>query len=212
MAMMLAALVAGALQNTALVDALAFQSSTWSWNDPADYSRLFSYVLLHGSASHFFWNCLLLLLVGSVVEWHLGPRAAIGIFFAGAAVAALSHLLLFPTDARTLIGASGAISALFGAALIVAGDMGLQVRLPGSGVWYALTLRRLLLVWLALQLVALSQLVFPGQNELAVAYWAHITGFVTGVAGVFVCRRLGVRTAGAALDPAAVPAFGGAGD
>ncbi len=211
-AIMIALSLAGVARFQTMIDVFALRSSSWSWQDPLSYGRLFSHVLLHRSADHFFWNVMLLLLVGSVVEWRLGFKAILGLFVAGAAVGALTHILIFPTESRALIGASGAISALLGAAVIVAGDMGLRVRPPRTQRWFALTVRRLLLFWLVFQLVGLLRLFLPGASDVSVAYWAHIAGFAVGIVGVLALQRMGKHSTSEISDPAPVPTFAGAGD
>lgn len=191
-----------------LVLALGLRSEVWSWTDITGYSRVFTYAFLHSNGQHFFWNVTLLLLVGSVIEWRIGLRAVGLLFVIGAAVAALSHLLMFPNEARPLIGASGIVATLFGAAVVIAGNVGLRIRVPRTDRWLNLNLRRLLLVWLAFQFAGLASIYAAADEPLSVAYWAHLAGFGVGLAGGFIYRRRAQDEAQSAL----VPSFAGAGD
>lgn len=179
MLMMLGALAVGWSNYQALVDDLGLRAAGWSWDNPPAYGQLLSYAFLHGSPEHFFWNTLLLLLVGCVIEWRMGLRALALLFIVGTVGSGLTHLLIFPLESRALIGASGGLSALFGAACVGAGDLGLRVRLPATQRWFAITLRWLMLLWIGLQFISLVDVLASG-SAAGVAYWGHVSGFVIG--------------------------------
>lgn len=211
-AIMGAAILLGTSQARLMIDEFALRSAVWSWMDLTSYSRMVTYALMHGSASHFFWNVLLLLLVGSLVEWRIGFRAFAMFFVGGTVVAASSHLLMFPAESRNLIGASGSIATLFGVAAVIAGGVGLCVRLPGSSLWISLTLRRLLAVWVGIQVIGFSMLYFTPGTTAHVAYWAHLAGFTAGVVGGLIYQRFGGGNTEAEPMAELAPSFASAGD
>ncbi|CAN5772641.1 hypothetical protein BH23CHL2_BH23CHL2_27880 [soil metagenome] len=165
-AIMVVEVTAGAARVRMIVESFSLRSAIWSWTDLSSYSRIFSYSLLHSDARHFFWNAILLLLVGTLIEWRLGLRAVGALFIVGVAIAALSHLLMFPDEARPFIGSSGIVSTLF---------------------------------------------VTPG-TTISVAYWAHLAGFLAGVASGLVYRYLGQQAAEAESTAELPPSFASAGD
>jgi membrane associated rhomboid family serine protease len=155
----------------------------------------------------------MLLLVGSVVEMRLGWRTVCGFLIMGSIAAAAAHLLIFPAEARPLIGASGAVSTLLGVAFIIAGQSGFTVHMPFTRLRLLLTLRRVLVVWLGLQILSAALMFLPGQPAAGVAYWAHLASFAAGAAGALVYRRIGpaART-GAMQVPPLIDSYAGAGD
>jgi membrane associated rhomboid family serine protease len=186
--MMLAQLAGGTSGYRAMIDSYGLRSAGWSWFELPEYGRLLSYAFLHGTGMHLFWNTLLLLMIGCVIEWRFGSKALLGIFLFGVIVSALTHLLMFPAETRPLIGASGGVAALMGAASVLIGGLGVQLRIPGTGWWCAITLRRLLLCWLALQFLGMLPLIMAGQDAPGVAYWSHISGFFTGLGSAYGLR------------------------
>jgi membrane associated rhomboid family serine protease len=136
-----------------------------------------SHAFLHGGVLHVSLNMLMLLMVGANIERVLGSKAFAGLYGAGMLAAALAEIVAQPQSPIPVVGASGAISALFAA------HMQLFPRnrpkplgpVPGKVV-HAL---QLLAGWVALN--AMLWFVAPGIG-LNIAIWAHIGGFVAGLA------------------------------
>jgi membrane associated rhomboid family serine protease len=136
-----------------------------------------SHAFLHGGILHVSLNMLMLLMVGANIERVLGSKAFAGLYGAGMLAAALAEIVAQPQSPIPVIGASGAISALFAA------HMQLFPRnrpkplgpVPGKLV-HAL---QLLAGWVALN--AMLWFVAPGIG-LNIAIWAHIGGFIAGLA------------------------------
>ena len=80
--------------------------------------NLFSYSLLHASWSHFILNSVWLLAFGAPVARRLGPRKFIFLFMACAMLAGLGQIYAAPVQNYLIpiIGASGAVAGLMGAA------------------------------------------------------------------------------------------------
>jgi rhomboid protease GluP len=78
----------------------------WSWSNPMDYLRLFSYTLGHANKEHLIGNLSLFLLIAPMMEEKYGSRN-IGIMMGVCAlVTAVFQVLLFNTG---LLGASGLV-------------------------------------------------------------------------------------------------------
>ncbi len=211
-AVMLVGILKGSAYYRSLVGAYGLQSSAWDWSDIPGYSHLLTYAFLHGSPVHFLGNAIVLLFAGGLVERRLGCRTLAGLFVLGAVISGLSHLLLFPAETRPLLGVSGALAALLGAAAVVAGNLGVRVRIPGTTRSLELTLRLLLVFWFLFQLAELLQVFLPGQGDLQVAYWAHIAGFAVGVAFVYALRHFTSASSSRALGREPIPSAASAGD
>lgn len=74
-----------------------------------------SYLFLHGSLSHLFFNMLALWMFGGVLESVWGTRGFLKYYFLTGIGAGLSNCLLMPGMGQPIIGASGAIYGLLAA-------------------------------------------------------------------------------------------------
>lgn len=143
-------------------------------------------MFLHGSWGHIISNLLFLWVFGNNVEDSMGHvRFAIFYLVCGLAAAA-AHVMLDPASPVPTVGASGAISGVMGAYLL------LYPRARVSMLFIFIIIIRVIPVqawlvliwWFALQiLTGLPQLSrMSGDTSGGVAVWAHIGGFVAGVA------------------------------
>lgn len=164
-----------------------------------------TYAFLHGSWSHLIFNCLWLLIFGTVVARYLGAIRFL-LLAAGAAIAgALVTMLLHWGENYVMIGASGAVSGVMAAAVpIMYGRGRLMAGWPAGDPLTArsLTLAELLrnrnallftFVWLVITLFS-GATGFTGNSFLAegsIAWEAHIGGFIAGL-GVFYLLQRGV--------------------
>ncbi len=155
------------------------------------WATLLTSMFLHGGWLHLLGNMLYLWLFGRGVESALGaPRYLVFYLLCGVA-AALAQALTDPAAEVPMIGASGAIAGTLGAYLVLYPRGNIVVF-----VWLFIFVRLIAVpavivlgFWFLMQLLsALSA--EPG--EPGVAFWAHIGGFLFGMALVTVFRRRGV--------------------
>ncbi len=137
-----------------------------------------TYAFLHGSWPHVLMNSVMMMAFGAGMERAAGTKNMFVIFFASSLCAALIHGLFFSGSTEPVIGASGGISGLFGALLVMlnrAGALGGGGGTPGTkkSLW------PLVLLWLAIT-VAFGFMQAPGGGTIAWA--AHIGGFLCGLA------------------------------
>ena len=141
-----------------------------------------TYQFLHGGWVHLGVNMITLAAFGAPVERLLGVRRFVLFYLSAGIVAGAAHILLFSDSSDPVIGASGSISGVFGAVLMLMRQVGsLSSLLPVAGIWIALN------VFFG---------IFggtPGAGGEPVAWAAHIAGFVYGLAAIrlFVPRRPG---------------------
>ena len=159
-------------------------------------ATLITSMFLHGGILHLLGNMLYLWIFGKGVETALGaPRFLIFYLLCGVA-AALTQALTDPTAEVPMIGASGAIAGTLGAYLVLYPRANVTVF-----VWIIIFVRLisvpaviLLGIWFALQLLSALSM---DRGEPGVAFWAHVGGFLAGMALVLVMRRRG----GGVLQP-----------
>jgi membrane associated rhomboid family serine protease len=133
----------------------------------------FTYQFLHGGWVHLGVNMISLAAFGAPVERMLGVRRFIVFYLSAGLAAALVHVLSFPESSDPVVGASGAISGVFGAVLMLMRQVGgLTSLMPVAGVWIALN------VFFGLFGGT------PGAGNEPVAWTAHIGGFVYGLLAI----------------------------
>lgn len=143
-------------------------------------ASFFTYQFLHGGWVHLGVNMLSLAAFGAPVERLLGVPRFVLFYLSAGVVAAAVHVAFYPDSPDPVIGASGAISGVFGAVLMLMRQVGsLSSILPVAGIWIALN------VFFG---------IFggtPGAGGDPVAWTAHIGGFVYGLAAIhlFMPRR-----------------------
>ena len=143
---------------------------------------LISSQYLHGGVMHLFGNMLYLYIFGDNIEAAMG-RLRFFIFYTVTGIAAaLSHALLVTSSEIPLVGASGAISGVLGAYLVLYPHARIRVLfillpLPIFRI-FAIRAVFVLGIWFGIQFVS-AAMSTTGQG--GVAFWAHVGGFVAGI-------------------------------
>lgn len=148
---------------------------------------ILSYMFLHGSFMHLFGNMIFLWVFGDNVEDAMGHIRFLFFYLLCGIFAGLTHVVMSSNSDVPMIGASGAVSGVIAAYLILH---------PNVRVWclwfFRLPLRVsagfALLVWIALQV---ANIVLGG--DPSTAWWAHIGGLIAGAVLVVFMRRPGIR-------------------
>ena len=136
----------------------------------------FSSALLHGGWLHLGINMLMLVFAGSMVERVIGGTGLIFAYVVGALVAAFSQFIVDPGSPIPMIGASGAISALFGLYALFFGAPKQVTRNQKLNRW--IHVAWLLVAWVVLQWMAGY---LAGGGGVMLATPAHIGGFIAGL-------------------------------
>ncbi len=160
-------------------------------------ATLITYQFLHGNFMHLFGNMLYLWVFGDNVEDAMGHVRFLAFYLICGVLAALAQALTDPGSTAPLIGASGAISGVLGAYLILHPKA--KVLVPIVIIPIYLPAWLLLLVWFGFQFVSLA-----GGGGGNVGWWAHIGGFVAGVALVPFFRYRAVPLFGLGDPPSGV--------
>jgi membrane associated rhomboid family serine protease len=135
-----------------------------------------SSALVHGGWLHLGVNILMLVFAGSMVERVIGGSGLLLAYIAGAVVAALSQFMVDPGSPIPMVGASGAISALFGLYALFFGRPKQVTRNQKLNRW--IHVAWLLVAWVVLQWMAGY---LAGGQGVMLATPAHIGGFIAGL-------------------------------
>ena len=153
---------------------------------------VFSSMFLHGGWMHLIGNMLYLWIFGNNVEDSMGHVRFVIFYLACGVAAALAQALPNPDSVIPMIGASGAISGVLGAYLLLHPRAHVLVLVP-LGFFTQLVRMPAMIVlglWFVLQLV--SQALADPQAG-GVAFGAHIGGFVAGMVLIPLFKRRDVR-------------------
>jgi membrane associated rhomboid family serine protease len=142
--------------------------------------NLFTSMFLHGSWMHLLGNMWFFWIFGNNVEDSMGHLRFIIFYLLSGLAAALLQVFMNPSSLVPMVGASGAISGIMGAYVVLYPRVRVYALLP-LFIFFttvALPAWAMLGYWMLLQL--LGGLQSAGATG-GVAFWAHIGGFVAGV-------------------------------
>ncbi len=159
------------------------------------FAKMTATIFFHGDWLHLLGNMLYLWIFGDNVEDRMGHFKYLVFYLLAGYLATFAHIFFYPQSGIPLVGASGAIAGVLGAYLIL---------FPHARV---LTL---IFIFVFIQLVHIPAIVFLGiwfllqlmsgtagvsQTGQSVAFWAHIGGFVAGMALVkfFATKKTNIR-------------------
>ncbi len=150
------------------------------------YATLITSMFLHGGWMHLIGNMLYLWVFGNNIEDAMGHAKYIAFYLTCGILAALSHALTDPSSSIPMVGASGAISGILGAYLLLFPRARVLVIMPGLGAT-RVPAAIVLGMWFVMQL--LSGGINIGGEGGGVAFFAHIGGFLAGMALIGLFKR-----------------------
>lgn len=164
-----------------------------------DFYTLFTSMFLHGGWMHLIGNMLFLWVFADNIEALSGSFKFLIFYFLGGLLAHAAHIYFNATSVVPTVGASGAISAVMGAYLMLFPRS--RVRVLFFVFPFGIPAFIFLFVWIFQQLLnGQASLHVATAESSGVAWWAHIGGFAFGVlAGIWF--RVTLRRPG---PPAAV--------
>lgn len=144
-----------------------------------------SYAFLHGSYMHIFGNMYFLYLFGNNVNDKLGNIGYLCLYLGGAVFAGIGHILMQHNN--PVLGASGAVAAITGAYLVLFPQTIITVV-----YWFIFigTIDISALYFIAFKLIVWDNVVEPKFSVDAVAYDAHLAGYVFGVGAMILLFAL----------------------
>lgn len=151
---------------------------------------IFTSMFMHAGLAHIGGNMLYLWIFGDNVEDRLGRFNFLFFYVVGGVVASIAHIYTNPGSQIPTVGASGAIAAVLGAYLVLYPSQKVLTLIP-LGFWLRLTMLPASIVlglWFVLQFF--QGVVSLGMPDVGgIAFWAHIGGFVSGVAIGWLFRK-----------------------
>ena len=171
----------------------AFIPKRFSEDPVGNLSTVFTAMFMHGGWMHLFGNMLYLWIFANNVEDRFGPIKFL-IFYLLTGIAATFAQYLFTTGSSVPnVGASGAISGVLGAYLLMFPQARVNVLLGRQIV--AMPALVVIGLWIALQLFSgIGSIAYTDKSADVggIAYMAHVGGFVAGVAlAIFFRGRRG---------------------
>jgi len=145
---------------------------------------LFTAMFLHGGLLHLMGNMLFLWIFGNNVEGHLGHFRFTIFYIATGIIASIVHILMNVYSKTPMIGASGAISGILGAYIIL---------YPKARI------DTLIFFFFFIQIIKLPAFVFIGiwflmqvissSHGDGIAWYAHIGGFLAGISLILLSQK-----------------------
>jgi len=153
------------------------------------WEAIFSSIFFHGSWLHLIGNMWFLWIFGNNIEDSMGHLRFLLFYVLTGGVAAGTHIALFPDSGVPMVGASGAISAIMGAYLLLYPRARVRTLLVIVIFITFVDLPAWLYLgyWFLIQLFASTA--SPGGGGGGVAFWAHVGGFVAGLFLVKIFAR-----------------------
>ena len=162
------------------------------WTAGASVVTIFTAMFLHGGFLHLAGNMLFLWIFADNVEDALGHGRFLVFYLVCGAFATLVQGFLAPDSTVPNLGASGAIAGVLGAYFVLFPRARVVTMVPLFVLFPLVEIPAglYLLGWFLLQFwMGSSQLASAGRGtEGGVAFWAHVGGFVAGVAWALVFR------------------------
>jgi len=143
-------------------------------------SHLITSMFLHGSWMHLLGNMWFLWIFGNNIEDSMGRLRFIAFYLITGLAAAFGQIVTNPNSVIPMVGASGAISGVMGAYLVLYPRVKVYALIPIFIFFTSIALPAWVMLgyWFVIQFV--SGLASSGETG-GVAFWAHIGGFVAGV-------------------------------
>ncbi len=153
-----------------------------------DLHTLFTSMFLHGGWMHLIGNMLFLWVFADNIEAILGPIKFLLFYVAGGVFASFAHIVFNLGSEIPSLGASGAISAVLGAYLVMFPKSRIKVLFFVRVIYVSALM--FLGFWILQQLFSGFASMGPETAQTGgTAWWAHIGGFVFGLALGFYFRK-----------------------
>ncbi|MDE2133511.1 MAG: rhomboid family intramembrane serine protease [Alphaproteobacteria bacterium] len=148
-----------------------------AWPTPV---TVFTSMFVHGGIWHLAGNMLYLWIFGNNIEEAMGHARFVLFYLLSGVAAALTMAFMDPASTMPMVGASGAISGVLGAYMLLYPRAKVTVIVPILIVFYPFRISAVWVVgmWFAMQLLAAAA---STPDSPGVAWWAHIGGFLAGM-------------------------------
>jgi rhomboid family protein len=156
------------------------------------YLPLLTSMFVHGGWAHLIGNMIYLWIFGDNVEDRLGHLRYLVLYLLAGVVAGLAQAHVYADSTVPAVGASGAISGVLGGFLVLFPRARVLTFVPLLFFFFdVIELPAVLYLglWFLMQLVSGTLALALVGDAGGVAWWAHVGGFVVGMALVPLLRR-----------------------
>jgi rhomboid family protein len=161
-------------------------------HDGAQWLTLLTHMFLHAGLLHVLGNCWFLWIFGRPVEDRLGGLKFLLLYVPAGVAAAALQIAFSPGSTTPMLGASGAISGVLGAYLVLFPGGWIAALVPWIVPILPVPAVVFLVLWFVLQAFAGFGSLHAGAAAAGgVAWWAHVGGFAAGAALTLQARRAG---------------------
>ncbi|UCF18841.1 MAG: rhomboid family intramembrane serine protease [Gemmatimonadota bacterium] len=169
------------------------------------WQAVFTSMFMHGNWIHLISNMLFLWVFGNNIEDSMGHIRFLAFYLLAGVAAAAAHIFFNANSGVPTVGASGAISGILGAYIVLYPQVRVYVFFPP---FWLLPMRAYVVLgyWIVIQVVLGIGQLGVGQ-AMGVAVWAHIGGFVAGLLLVKLFERpqlVSAKREGRRIDPRAI--------
>jgi membrane associated rhomboid family serine protease len=165
-------------------------------NPGSELLTIFTSMFLHANWLHIGSNMLYLWIFGSSVEETIGTIRYVVFYFCCGMAAAVTQIVSNPFSTTPMVGASGAVAGVMGAYLLLFPRARILTLVPVFIIFLTFRLPAYFIIgyWALLQF--LNAYLLGGGEMLkggGVAYFAHVGGFVAGLAFIVMIGMQGGR-------------------
>lgn len=166
-------------------------SMTSPYGSPLPFTTVFTSMFLHGGLLHIVGNMLYLWIFGNNIEDSTGHFRFIIFYLLSGIIAVYTFSLVNPRSTTPMIGASGAVSGVLGAYLILFPRAKVLTLVPFGFYFQIIKVPAIFVLglWILVQIISGA---VSGSAGGGVAWFAHIGGFVAGMIliGLFKKRKV----------------------
>jgi membrane associated rhomboid family serine protease len=154
----------------------------------APWPSVLTSMFMHGGWGHLLGNMLFLWVFGNNIEDSMGHLRFLAFYLLCGIAATAAHVFFSPASRIPAVGASGAISGIMGAYIVLYPRA--KVRMWFFPIFFfRLNAFFFLAYWFAIQLFGGISSLGVSEDVGGVAVWAHVGGFVAGLLLIKVFER-----------------------
>lgn len=156
------------------------------------YLTFFTAMFVHGGLLHIASNMIYLVVFGDNVEDLMGPILYIFFYLLCGLAASVAQIAADPTSMIPNVGASGAIAGVLAGYILLlpTGTVRILFFLPPFSRIARIPALFFISLWFILQIFGGAMSLGASSESGGVAYWAHVGGFLAGLALAFVYKQI----------------------
>ncbi len=143
------------------------------------WGSLITMLFIHAGSTHLLGNMVFLWLFGQNVERAFGPYRFLLFYLLSGLAATVFHIMLNPQSVVPSVGASGAISGVLAAYVLLFPSH--KIAFSNHDTVRTISAMGIIGFWVVLQFINAMSAVAQGSDESSIAYMAHLGGFLAGI-------------------------------